>query len=597
MSVDFDTVPDEIVTEHAFDWPPEPLGAGGMAVVYQARDRRLPREVILKKPRTHSNLGDELAPDLRRQLEQRLASEALILAQLQHPSIVTIYEVGRSGDGAPFCVLERVEGRSLGDLLEELEAAEAEDGQPRTRERLELVSNLLAIAEALACAHERSIVHRDVTPYNILLGPRGEATLIDWGIAKDLRTQRLDDELALDEMRPEDAAALAIDRRFATICAGTPPYVSLEQAEGKPAHPSYDIYTFGATLYHVVAGRPPFQLDKLDVFLDDLRQGEPPPPASPQDPELSGIIARAMAPREDRFTANELVRALKEYLTGELVFSHRYSSTGRLVRWVRKRRSTAVALVAVVLAAVFAALTWSAMSERAQRQAREAAEARAEASEALAAAAAREREVAEAEKARAEAEKARAETAAIAADKEREAREAQAAADRADRNSQRYKDLKGIAEAKRRDAETARATATTAASEAEGRATAARAAADQARAEADRARQDAERTKTEAAHSIETAARERDQAVAAANRERDQAVLAAVRERDDAVRDRDDAVAAAAKERDQARRERDEAIADRDRWRQRAERLEDELGGPSGPTEPAPAPEPAPPPP
>ena len=405
MSVDFDTVPDEIVTEHAFDWPPEPLGAGGMAVVYQARDRRLPREVILKKPRTHSNLGDELAPDLRRQLEQRLASEALILAQLQHPSIVTIYEVGRSGDGAPFCVLERVEGRSLGDLLEELEAAEAEDGQPRTRERLELVSNLLAIAEALACAHERSIVHRDVTPYNILLGPRGEATLIDWGIAKDLRTQRLDDELALDEMRPEDAAALAIDRRFATICAGTPPYVSLEQAEGKPAHPSYDIYTFGATLYHVVAGRPPFQLDKLDVFLDDLRQGEPPPPASPQDPELSGIIARAMAPREDRFTANELVRALKEYLTGELVFSHRYSSTGRLVRWVRKRRSTAVALVAVVLAAVFAALTWSAMSERAQRQAREAAEARAEASEALAAAAAREREVAEAEKARAEAEK------------------------------------------------------------------------------------------------------------------------------------------------------------------------------------------------
>src|SRR5262245_11490689 len=105
MSVDFDTVPDEIVTEHAFDWPAEPLGSGGMAVVYQARDRRLPREVILKKPRTHSIVGDELAAGLRRQFEQRLATEALILAQLQHPSIVTIYEVGRSHDGAPFCVL------------------------------------------------------------------------------------------------------------------------------------------------------------------------------------------------------------------------------------------------------------------------------------------------------------------------------------------------------------------------------------------------------------------------------------------------------------------------------------------------------------
>ena len=83
-------------------------------------------------------------------------------------------------------MLERVDGISLRDRLDELAEHEERDGKPRTRERLELLSNLVAIAEALAYAHERRVVHRDCTPNNILLGKRGEATLIDWGIARDL---------------------------------------------------------------------------------------------------------------------------------------------------------------------------------------------------------------------------------------------------------------------------------------------------------------------------------------------------------------------------------------------------------------------------
>src|SRR5204862_4395378 len=88
--------------------------------------------------------------------------------------------------GWPFCVLEKVDGVSLRDRLDDLAAAEHKSGRPRTRERLELLSNVVAVAEALAYAHERRVIHRDCTPNNILLGKRGEATLIDWGIARDL---------------------------------------------------------------------------------------------------------------------------------------------------------------------------------------------------------------------------------------------------------------------------------------------------------------------------------------------------------------------------------------------------------------------------
>src|SRR6185436_1716247 len=121
------------------------------------------------------------------------------------------------------CVLEKVDGISLRDRLDELAEAEAGDGRPRTRERLELLSNLVAIAEALAYAHERKIVHRDCTPNNIILGKRGEATLIDWGIARDLDAPG-DSDAKLNDQPPSSSG------RMVTISAGTPPYLPLEQS-------------------------------------------------------------------------------------------------------------------------------------------------------------------------------------------------------------------------------------------------------------------------------------------------------------------------------------------------------------------------------
>src|SRR5262249_54519088 len=159
-----------------------------------------------------------------------------------------------------------------------------------------------------------------------------------------------------------------------------PPYLPLEQTQGRQADPSFDVYSFGITLYEVVSGQTPFEwrhvnapdarTKQLAAFLDWLKSGAQAPPAMPRDPELSGIIARAMAGSPaDRSTADELARALKQYLTGDLVFSHRYSTTGRLARWARTHRAATVAAASLVLFAIGGALVWVQLSRRAQQEA------------------------------------------------------------------------------------------------------------------------------------------------------------------------------------------------------------------------------------
>jgi tRNA A-37 threonylcarbamoyl transferase component Bud32 len=362
-------LPKGLVSENAFRWPADPIARGGMAQIFAGEDKRLGRTVILKAPRE----GDDLPAGMNEMFQRRVTAEARILAKLQHPAIVTIHELGRSTVGWPFCVLERVEGISLRDRLDELAEAE-KDGKPRTRERLELLSNVLAIAEALAYAHERHVVHRDCTPNNILLGKRGEATLIDWGIARDLDAPGgAGDAATINDQPP------SMSGRMVTISAGTPPYLPLEQTQGRQADPSFDVYSFGITLYEVVSGKTPFEWKTTDgterakqlmMFLDWLKDPPTPEPAMPKDLELSGIIARAMAHLPaDRFTADELVRALKQYLTGDLVFSHRYSLTGRIARWARRHRAATVAMVSIVAFVIAGALVWAQLSRRAQAEA------------------------------------------------------------------------------------------------------------------------------------------------------------------------------------------------------------------------------------
>jgi tRNA A-37 threonylcarbamoyl transferase component Bud32 len=521
-------LPKGLVSENAFKWPADPMARGGMAQIFAGEDRRLGRTVILKAPRE----GDDLPAGMGEMFQRRVTAEARILAKLQHPSIVKLYELGKASVGWPFCVLEKVDGISLRDRLDALAHAEAADGVLRTHERLELLSNLVSIAEALAYAHERRVVHRDCTPNNILLGKRGECTLIDWGIARDLEAPG-GTMASLDPSLDQNEAA----QSGVTISAGTPPYLPLEQTQGRHADPSFDVYSFGVTLYEVVSGRTPFawkhvaaadqRQRQLVQFIEWLKSPAQAQPAMPKDPELSGIIARAMAKTPgERFTADELVRALKQYLTGDLVFSHRYSTTGRLARWARRNRAATVTMISILLFVVGGAVVWAQLS----RQAKHTAELQ------VAATAAR----------------------ADASDKRRLAEQAMHDAEAAEALASQAKQQSKDADAMRRDAEQKRRLAEERRREFE-------AAAAHAKDDAEDAYKrytEAQHDKEEAEHARDVANAERDAAHAAAlsaDRERDaaQAVAATARTAQSAAEKERDAarasVTAAEKDRDAAR--------------------------------------------
>ncbi|CAN5509882.1 hypothetical protein BH11MYX1_BH11MYX1_40580 [soil metagenome] len=140
------------------------LASGGMGKITRARDRRLGRDVAIK---------EMLGPELRARFER----EAMITARLQHPAIVPIYEAGTWPNGNAFYTMRLVEGGTLASAIE---------GATTLVERLALLPHVVAVTEALAYAHSRKIVHRDVKPHNVLVGEFGETVVIDWGLAKEL---------------------------------------------------------------------------------------------------------------------------------------------------------------------------------------------------------------------------------------------------------------------------------------------------------------------------------------------------------------------------------------------------------------------------
>jgi tRNA A-37 threonylcarbamoyl transferase component Bud32 len=234
------------------------LGRGGMGVVYKARDTRLERDVAIKVLRTTSS--EEAA---------RLGQEAKAAATLNHPGIVTIHDFEAGFDGY-FIAMEFVPGEAMEDLLK--------SDPMRIQKRLGTL--LLRLADAIAYAHSRHVIHRDLKPGNILVTPDHEVKILDFGIAA-----RLD---------RGDGEKVSI--------SGTPFYMAPEQIQGKPPTPATDIYAFGATAFHLATGRPPFHTGNV---IDAHLNTEPPDPLdlNPElDPELGRIILRCLEKKpEDRF--------------------------------------------------------------------------------------------------------------------------------------------------------------------------------------------------------------------------------------------------------------------------------------------------------
>ncbi|MCH8333416.1 serine/threonine protein kinase, partial [Candidatus Sumerlaeota bacterium] len=253
------------------------LGRGGMGVVFKARDVSLNRLVALKV------LAQHLAQD--KSFIKRFLQEARTAAQLSHPNVVTVFQVGREGN-FPFIAMEYVKGRDLSDVI-------AEKGQIDLKTALDVTRK---VASALGAAHELKIIHRDIKPQNILVAKGGIVKVMDFGLAKMM----------------EQATALT----QAGSVLGTPAYMSPEQCRADDVDHRADLYCLGVVLYQMLAGRLPFQGQTPLVVIHSILT-EPPPPIREFNPgvpdNVVAILDSLLAKdREDRyFSAADLEIDLK----------------------------------------------------------------------------------------------------------------------------------------------------------------------------------------------------------------------------------------------------------------------------------------------
>ncbi|MBX7103831.1 MAG: serine/threonine protein kinase [Gemmataceae bacterium] len=317
-----------VVREHA---------QGGLGRVSVAIDERLGREVALK----------EIRPDKqhRHDLKARFIREACVAGQLEHPGIVPVYAFGEHENGQPYYAMRFVGGETLADAIQRFHA---DNSRFDSLEFRQLLTRFIAVCEAMAYAHDKGVIHRDLKPANIMLGQYGETQVVDWGLAK-----------RLNEPTVASPDVMDTDATLSMGAIGTPAYMSPEQAAGRieDVGPTSDIYSLGATLYHLLTGRSPNAGHAIVSVLANAERGtvDPPRRSNSSVPKaLEAVCQKAMAFRPaDRYpSAKSLGADVEQWLTIGSVSVLPLSRIERLHRWVRRQpaEATLIGLVTYLVA-------------------------------------------------------------------------------------------------------------------------------------------------------------------------------------------------------------------------------------------------------
>jgi len=334
--------------------PHELHATGGLGAVFKAHDEELNREVALKKIR------EQRAHDP--QSQARFLREAEVTGQLEHPGIVPVYSLNRSDDGSPFYAMRFIHGETLQAAITRFHTGGGSGpglnlkGGERLLAFRGLIRRFIDVCNPIAYAHSRNVLHRDIKPDNIMLGPFGETLVLDWGLTKALAGAAGGES---GDPSPSPGAASGSSDTQPGSRIGTLGYMSPEQAAGQHDQlgPASDVYSLGATLYAILTGQRPLAGEQdANQILKKTQEGDMPPPSSvrPDIPRpLEAICRKAMALRpEDRYpSARSLADDLESWMAGEPVTAWSEPFGVRAQRWVRRHRTLVTTSAAVILVA------------------------------------------------------------------------------------------------------------------------------------------------------------------------------------------------------------------------------------------------------
>ncbi|OGV50321.1 MAG: hypothetical protein A2017_15240 [Lentisphaerae bacterium GWF2_44_16] len=328
------------------------LGYGGMKTVLQVRDKDTTRDIAMAViPDSNNRPVDDLC---------RFVREARILANLEHPNIVPIYDIGIDGGNSPYFTMKLLKGGTLADILKKL--TESDEEYRKKYDLSRLLQIFLRVCNGMAFAHSKNIIHLDLKPENIQTGDFGEVIIIDWGIAKIIGQREKDEDGRKNVGKPRPVAAGDAQLTMDGVTKGTPGYMAPEQAAGKNAEKDKrtDIYALGGILYAILTLEDPIDGESIQGMLCDTVMGNITPPHE-RKPDmlipsaLEAVVMKAMAldPNERYQNVMELRDEIYAFIGGFCTVAEKASFFKKTVSLIKRHRLTS-SFIAIIIVLLFA---------------------------------------------------------------------------------------------------------------------------------------------------------------------------------------------------------------------------------------------------